>query len=290
MFCPRCAIDAPAGQRFCRNCGTNLGLILDAIDGKRGPKDFDSLKKDLKELGISLRAGFEEAKHGFQQGIKRTSRLQHPATVLADTQEPYKRQIQEQVESVVLQQGQAMQPIPVRLNRVRGGSTRKYSLAKATLGIFGGGASAGVLFYILQTAEQSGLLGSIERSILAAHPDLLGYTGIAATMKALWVLGLIPAVKGVAHLLNGILFAAKPEPEAKEIELSVPYSVKVTAFSKLVPTETPEPVVTQPRTPVTPSVPPERDTNEFYGEDQARQPVSVIEDDTVRFGAGKSPE
>jgi len=286
MYCPRCAFEATPNQRFCRNCGANLGVILDAMDGKRTPVDFDKLKIDLRELGSSLRSGFEEAKEGFKHGVKNTSRLrQQAAAASSDMPEHIRRQMQEQVESTVLQQEKALQPIPVRLKRVRGGSSRKYSLAHATLGIFGGAASAGVMYYVLQTAEASGLLSSIERSIIAANPQLLGFTGMAATMKSLWALGLLPAVKGVAHLLNAILFAAKPEPDANEVEITVPYSVKVTAVSKLVPAEAPEVYTGHPQ-PVAPasSIPPERDTNEFYGE-SGLPPVSVVEEETVRFGS-----
>lgn len=260
------------------------------MDGKRTPVDFDKLKIDLRELGSSLRAGFEEAKEGFKHGVKNTSRLRQQAVAgTASTPEHIRRQVQEQVESTVLHQERPLQPIPVRLKRVRGGSSRRYSLAHATLGIFGGAAGAGVMYYVLQTAEASGLLSSIERSIIAEHPQLLGFTGMAATMKSLWALGLLPAVKGVAHLLNAILFPAKPEPDGKEIEITVPYTVKVTAVSKLIPAEVTETYAGQ-RLEVAPapSTPPERDTNEFYAE-SVPPPVSVVEEETVRFSSeGKS--
>ena len=42
MFCPKCASAVVAGQRFCRNCGLKLDVIVDAIEGKsRAPFDFD---------------------------------------------------------------------------------------------------------------------------------------------------------------------------------------------------------------------------------------------------------
>src|SRR5262245_10606420 len=66
MYCPRCANPAVEGQRYCRTCGMSLGVILDAMEGKRpGPIDFETLKSDLKDLGSSLRAGFEQASATF---------------------------------------------------------------------------------------------------------------------------------------------------------------------------------------------------------------------------------
>ncbi len=73
MYCPKCAAQTVPGQRFCRSCGTNIGVIVDAIEGKqRGPIDFETLKSDLRELGSNLRAGFEQ--------FKCTHRLDKPQT------------------------------------------------------------------------------------------------------------------------------------------------------------------------------------------------------------------
>src|SRR5438105_1260986 len=75
MYCPKCASTAVPGQRYCRACGANLGAIWDAVEGKRGQLDFETLKSDLRELGVNLRAGFEQAKENFN---KHTNRLNHP--------------------------------------------------------------------------------------------------------------------------------------------------------------------------------------------------------------------
>ena len=40
MYCPKCSSPAAEGQRFCRQCGTNLGAIVDAMEGRRGPVDL----------------------------------------------------------------------------------------------------------------------------------------------------------------------------------------------------------------------------------------------------------
>ncbi len=60
MYCPKCSSQAVEGQRYCRQCGTNLGVILDAMDGKTVTVDFETLKKDLRQLGQSLRSSFED--------------------------------------------------------------------------------------------------------------------------------------------------------------------------------------------------------------------------------------
>ncbi len=72
---------------------------------------------------------------------------------------------------------------------------------------------------------------TLRGSSILNNPDLGGLTGLVPIFKLLWIIGLLPVAKGFAHLINGIFFAAKPEPEAKEVILTVPYSVKVKAVS-----------------------------------------------------------
>jgi hypothetical protein len=192
VYCPRCASEAVEGQRFCRNCGMNLGVILDAREGQRGPIDFESLKSDLRELGASLRSGFEEAR----QGIKRTQRFAPPAAPTPPAPP-------------------APATAPVALGSewvkpVRAAGTRRYSFQQATLGIIGGAASSGVLYYFCNEAANSGLVASIVNSILAVNPQL-ELTGVEPVFRTLWMFGLVGVAKGAAHLLNGIFFAPKPE-------------------------------------------------------------------------------
>ncbi|MBL8172061.1 MAG: zinc ribbon domain-containing protein [Acidobacteria bacterium] len=204
MFCPKCASAAVPGQRFCRACGANLGAILDAMEGKRGPLDFETLKRDLRELGANLRTGFEEA----SQAIKRTSRLDNaappaPAPILQPIlANDWQREVQKAV------------------RKVKAANTRKYSLQQATLSLFGGGVWIAVWYQLLNAAADSGLLRSLELIILQKTEAPV--VGLVPVMQLLWMLGLIPMARGVAHLFNGIFFAPKPEPEPEPPVVQAP--------------------------------------------------------------------
>jgi hypothetical protein len=254
MYCPKCASTATPGQRFCRVCGTNLGLIVDAMDGKRSPVDFDSLKDDLRELGLSLRVGFEEAKAGFNQKIKDTHRLRKAR----DRNAP-----------------PALTPIPIRVKNIKGGSTRRHSLQQGILALLGGGASSAALYFILNTANAAGFLGSIEQ-LLASKLDSGTLTGLVAVIQLLWVLPLVTSVRGVAHLINGIFFPSRPEPEVKEVVIQSPQRVSFRVES---PFSTPMPV----------AAPVEVPTNELEQEPFPEPQMSVTEDETVRLGNPKQP-
>jgi hypothetical protein len=185
LYCPRCSREIIEGQRFCKNCGMQVGVILDAMaDRQHSPFDFESLKRDLKELGSSLRTGFEEATR-----IKRTRKL----------------------EAVSPGQG-AYVPMPnwsrefnKALNKVKAAHSRKYSFQLATLSIIGGGAWMFVWSRLLNVAEDSGLLRNIE-TIIYQETGLQVY-GLAEFIGMIWLLGAIPVARGVAHLINGIFIA-----------------------------------------------------------------------------------
>ena len=220
MFCPKCASQAEEGQRFCRNCGTNLGAIVDAMEGKRTPVDYDALKEDLRQLGSSLRAGFEEAK----QGIKKTQQLKRKHRHRQGWNLATLGEMGANVAGPATPVA-AIPPIQIKPRRTP--SSRRYSLQQAMLSIFGGGASMAVFYQILNTAAGSGLLSSLERIITQEwlhHPEIVG---VAPVLQMLWLMGLLPVAKGVAHLLNGIFFAARPS------DFSLNY-VPAPAFSQTV--------------------------------------------------------
>jgi hypothetical protein len=188
------------GQRFCRSCGANLGAIVDVMEDRRAALDFESLKSDLRDLGVSLRAGFEGARSNIKPPW--TSKLPSAANIR--------------------KQAVAVAPMPRGLATIvrqrREASTRKYSLQQATLSLLGGSATCGVLYYFLNHAVNSGFVTSVINSITALNPKIqLG--GAEQIVSLLWVFGLIGIAKGAGHVINAIFFgppkdvAALPLPE-----------------------------------------------------------------------------
>lgn len=190
MYCPRCASTAIEGQRFCKSCGMNLGVILDALDGKRGPLDFELLKRDLRELGSNLRSGFE----GATSALRGTARLSPPVPTSAQS-------------GISLQD--LSREVERALRNVEVAHSRKYSLQQAALSLFGGGAMLGVWAFLLNKFTTSGLAESIERIILIESGHEV--VGLVMMIRYLWVLALIPIATGVAHLFNGIFLAPRKE-------------------------------------------------------------------------------
>jgi hypothetical protein len=195
MYCPRCATEIAEGQNFCRSCGTPVGVILDAVNRKEpGPFDFDKLKRDLRELGENLRAGFEGAGK-----IKRTQRLgAMPGPGAPDS-------------TAILIQNLSREFYRA-LNKVKVAHTRKYILQQAALSIVGGGAFMAVWHRLLTTAAESGFLRNIELIILQQTGSPV--MGLAEVIQLTWLLGLIPVARGVAHLFNGIFLVPRQLEQA----------------------------------------------------------------------------
>src|SRR5438477_3768196 len=192
IYCPKCASQAVEGQRFCRTCGTNLGVILDAMAGKqRGPLDFESLKEDLQQLGGSLRSGFEEARENMKN-MKKTHRFAASEVTNAPDASCASLNWAEQREK--RREERLARFRARRESRVKAKYSprpRKYSLQQATLSIFSGGATSLVLYNLLSTAAGSGLLNNLEQ-VLVRKLEMPEITGWVPVFQMLWLIGLIP--------------------------------------------------------------------------------------------------
>lgn len=211
MYCPNCATTAVAGQRYCRKCGANLGAILDAMEGKRGPIDFETLKADLLQLGMNLRVGFEQAKEGYKS---QTNKLQTPAPQTGWPAPPAPLAPPPVLNSaappeVVREMRKTIKDLRRMFNRVKAANSRKYSLQQGALKLFTGSAGLVAWKYVLTKAAASGLLLSLERTIQLRGD--VPIEGLVPVFASLWMLALIPMAQGVAHLINGVFFAPKPE-------------------------------------------------------------------------------
>ncbi|MEO6727218.1 MAG: zinc-ribbon domain-containing protein [Blastocatellia bacterium] len=214
MYCPKCAAQTIPGQRFCRNCGANIGVIVDAIENKqRGPIDFETLKSDLRELGTNLRAGFEQ--------FKGTHRLDKPqaAQMPASIQPQYMAaNIAQEIHQSI--KNDIERGVNKGLRKTRIANSRKYSLQQGMLSIFGGGAA---LFAWNALLNNTGtLIASIEKIVLQETGAPI--QGVAPAIQVLWVLATIPIARGVAHLINGIFIVPKQQELSEPVAEHQPQS------------------------------------------------------------------
>jgi hypothetical protein len=270
VFCPRCASAAPQGQRFCKNCGLKLDLIVDAMEGRQLQITPEVLKEGLLKLGDSLRTGYEN----YKQEAKETRRLtkeakhrKHNLSWIEDTARwgaDVGTEIGLSVGDSVMnafhsgEETRADRKLKQALAK-KLPATRKYSLQQGILQIMGGGISAGIWYAILHRMWLSGFLDSVVQAI--GNKTEIPTNGLASVLQLLWLFALIPVATGIGHLINGIFFAAKPED--LRLDLYAPPAAQPTAIPPV-----PTPVSAVP-------------TNEL--ERDLNAPISVTEEETRRF-------
>ncbi len=208
MYCPKCSSPASEGQRYCRQCGTNLGVIVDAMEGRRGPVDFERVKADLKDLGTSMRSGLAQVHQEFKKKQHEHRKQSHEAppnwfSDIAQTASTAATDVKTAIFST--------SPTKPSSKPKRAREARRYHLQKGILSIFTGGASAGAYYFLLKTAVESGLLANLEQLVLQRNPHL---TGLVPVVQMLWMFCLIPVATGLGHLINGTFFA----PSEKELK------------------------------------------------------------------------
>ncbi len=238
MYCPKCANPASQGQRFCRQCGTNLGAIVDAMEGRRGPVDYERVKSDLKDLGASMRSGLEQVHQEFkkkQHEHRKRNQEEHPNWV-ADIAQTASSAVTDVKNACFSPPSTKLSSKPKRAKE-----TRRYHLQKGILSIFTGGASAGAYYFLLKTAVESGLLANLEQLVLQRNPNL---TGLVPVVQMLWMFCLIPVATGLGHVINGLFFA----PSEQELQAAEAISA---AASETIPNplqQSPPFATTTPRT------------------------------------------
>jgi hypothetical protein len=62
MYCPNCGLQNQAGSKFCKQCGTNLAAVSDALSGKlKQPESSKELVKLIKEFQSGRRKAVQGA-------------------------------------------------------------------------------------------------------------------------------------------------------------------------------------------------------------------------------------
>lgn len=190
FYCPKCTEQAIQGQRYCRKCGTNIGAIVDVMEGKQLGFNWEPLKKDFGELGKSLRQGLEETVKSIKN---QTQKLKKEHIT-----EPNPNELR-------IQKAVWTREFNKFLHKVKLAHSRRYSFQQAALNLLGGGASFYAWRYFLTSENVLGVLETAEE-IFRESGRYVSLEGLLPIITKLYWLALIPMVKGGAHLINGIFF------------------------------------------------------------------------------------
>ncbi|MEK6408628.1 MAG: zinc ribbon domain-containing protein [Acidobacteriota bacterium] len=187
MFCPKCGSESVEAQRFCKACGTNLQLINDALSGGDGPQgpfgiNVDELAKNARDFAKSWKTNVAVAVGG--------------RTGSGDARERHRvsREIRKQAREEARRQNL---PKPKEYMSY----SWQHNLRNGLVSLFWGAGLGVLLYYLGQTAIDEGLIRRLEESS-QGHVQ-----GLEPIVRMIWMIALLPVLKGLAHIIYAAFFA-----------------------------------------------------------------------------------
>jgi hypothetical protein len=213
MYCPQCSTESSPGVQYCRVCGANLKVIGKAVTlseaiarSDRGP--LPKIKEMVKNLKVDDVS--EEV----------SSALEHM------NHEILKASVEAKAKGS--QWGLLRKKTPAE--------RRERHLTKGIVSLFSGTGFTIFLYY---------LTGAL---VLKLPPHIIEQIPfeIDPIVRVLWLIGLIPALSGLGHIVAGLLVRPAPEPRERAVSFPEPEPEAVPLSSATprsnIPTTTPDSV------------------------------------------------
>ncbi len=185
MYCPQCGTESSSDLQYCRLCGANLKVIGKAVSlseaiarSDRGP--LPKIKEMMKSLKI------EQVTEDISRALDQMNKEIVHSSEDATPQQPW--------------------PFAGK-GKKTAEQRREKHLVSGTISLFSGIGLAIFLYYL------AGVL------VLKLPPDFVARVPfeIEPVVRIIWLLGVLPALSGVGHIIAGLLI--RPDPPA-QIETS----------------------------------------------------------------------
>jgi hypothetical protein len=184
MYCPQCGTESSEGLQYCRSCGANLKVIGKAVSLSEAIARSDrgplpKIKEMMKNLKVEHIS--EDISHALDQMNKEIARSS---------------------------EGPKPQRIIGKKSKTAEQRREKH-LTNGAISLFSGIGLAIFLYYFT-----AALVLKLPPEVVAKVPF-----EIEPVVRMLWLIGVMPALSGLGHLLAGVL--VRPDPPA-EIEPAKP--------------------------------------------------------------------
>ena len=184
MYCPQCGTESSEGLQYCRSCGSNLKVIGKAVSLSEAiaRSDRGPLPK-LKEMMKNLK--IEHVSDDISRALDRMNQ-----EIVRSSDDP--------------------KPLKIGGRRTKTAEQRREKhLTTGAVSFFGGIGFAIFLYY---------LTGAL---VLKLPPDFVARAPfeIEPVVRILWLVGLMPVLTGLGHIVAGLL--VRPDPPG-EIEAATP--------------------------------------------------------------------
>jgi len=178
MFCPQCGTESSAELHYCRSCGANLKVIGKAVSLSEAIARSDSVPSKLKEMVKNFKV--EKVTDEVSRAMERMNR-----EIVRSANDPKPRK-----------------PWWIEAKKKTAAERRERYLTKGTIKLFWGGGLT-IFLYFLASAL-----------VLKLPPDVIAQIPFEVNpiVHVLWVLGLIPMLSGVGHIIAGLSIRPDPVP------------------------------------------------------------------------------
>jgi hypothetical protein len=183
MFCPQCGTESSAELHYCRSCGANLKVIGKAVSLSEAIARSDSVPSKIKEMVKNLKV--DKVTEEVSRAMDRMNK-----EIVRSAQDPTPRK-------------------PWWIEKKKTAAQRRERhLIKGIIKLFGGGGLT-IFLYFLANAL-----------VLKLPPDVISKIPfeIDPVVHVLWLVGLIPMLSGVGHILAGLSIRGEPGREVQAAE------------------------------------------------------------------------
>jgi len=185
MFCPQCGTESPADLKFCRTCGTNLGVIGKAVTLSDAIARSDSVPSKIKDLVKNLKV--EKVTEEVSRAMEKM-KLEFAHTV-EDHREWH------------LEKGSSKRKEKTAEQR------REKYLTQGFVTMFGGIGFALFLYFLAPA-----LIGKFPHPIISGRP-----IDIDSLLPIAWILGLMPTFTGLGHIIAGLAIRVKGRASQEDV-------------------------------------------------------------------------
>jgi len=173
MFCPQCGTQSSAELKFCRSCGANLKVIGKAVTLSEAIARSDGVPAKIKELvsNIKISQVTDEVSRAMDKMNKEIAR----------TSEDHRLKRRWRKEKTAEER-------------------RERHLTKGTIKMFWGSGLTVFLYFVALSL------------VLKLPPDVIARTPfeIDPVVRVLWLIGLLPMLSGVGHIVAGLSIKRQP--------------------------------------------------------------------------------
>ena len=237
MFCPQCGTESSAELHYCRSCGANLKVIGKAVSLSEAIARSDGVPAKIKEMVKNLKV--ERVTEEVSRALETMNR-----EIVRSAQDPTPSKpwwLEAKLEA----------------KKKTAEQRRERHLTKGTIKFFWGGGLTIFLYFLAHAL------------VLKLPPDVIARVPfeIDPVVQVIWLLGLIPMLSGVGHIIAGL--TVRPDP-ARQIESPGQQPLTIDPpFTAQNQSELAKPATREAPASVT-----ERTTN-ILGRDQARQTKEI---------------